>query len=52
MAIVTCHTEGCGNAEIPIDVDNTYTDPETGETQTITAFACGVCGQSIGDARL
>jgi hypothetical protein len=36
---VTCHTEGCGNAEQPI----TFDIPEGG------AVACGVCGEPITD---
>lgn len=48
MAVVTCHTEGCGNAEHPIDLDLTYQD-EDGETQTVSAVSCGVCGQEITD---
>lgn len=48
MAIVTCRTEGCGNADIGIDLDITMTDVVTGETVTIPAM-CGVCGQRITD---
>lgn len=49
MATATCHTDGCGNAEQPIDVgDLTYTDEETGE-QRSSGVACGVCGQPITD---
>jgi hypothetical protein len=45
----TCHTDGCGNAEQPIEVgDLTYTDEDTGQTAT-ASVACGVCGQPITD---
>lgn len=47
--IAICHTEGCSNRGIPIDVgDLTWTDPDTGETR-IASVACGVCGQPIED---
>jgi hypothetical protein len=36
---LTCHTEGCGNADIPISLDM----PEG------CAAMCGVCGQPITD---
>lgn len=49
MAIVTCHTEDCGNAGHPIDLNLEYVDDETGETGTITTVSCGVCGQPITD---
>lgn len=48
MATVTCHTSGCGNAEIPIDLDLTFVD-EDGTTRTVDSVACGVCGQPIDD---
>lgn len=47
MAWATCHTPGCGNAGIPIDVD---TEIETEDGGTITVgVQCGVCGQPITD---
>jgi len=49
MATVTCHTEGCSNADQPIDLELTFTDPDTGETRRVDAVACGVCGQPITD---
>lgn len=51
MATVTCHTEGCGNAEHPIDVETSYTDEESGETFTVDKVVCGVCGQTIEDVQ-
>lgn len=48
MAIVTCHTEGCANADIPIDLG----EPPVGDDgQPIVwdSFGCGVCGQPIDD---
>lgn len=44
----TCHTDGCTNAGIPIDVgDLTWTD-DNGQTHPV-AVSCGVCGQAIED---
>jgi hypothetical protein len=48
MALVTCHTEGCGNAEHPIELNLTWVDAD-GETQHVDGVACGVCGQPITD---
>lgn len=48
MAIVTCHTEGCGNGGIGIDLPLTWTDDD-GETVAVDAVSCGVCGQEITD---
>jgi hypothetical protein len=48
MATATCHTDGCGNADAPIEIQNTWTDDETGETQQIPVV-CGVCGNVIED---
>jgi hypothetical protein len=51
VATVTCRTEGCANADIPIDLTLTYVDDGTGETRTVDSVACGVCGQPIEDVR-
>lgn len=51
MAYATCHTEGCGNAEIHIEVELTYADWETGEVRRIDQVTCGVCGQPITDVQ-
>jgi YgiT-type zinc finger domain-containing protein len=48
MATVTCHTEGCENANVAIDVTTEWTD-EDGETQHVDDVVCGVCGQPITD---
>ena len=48
MATVTCHTEGCANADIPIHLDLTYRD-ETNMVRQITHVVCGVCSQPITD---
>jgi hypothetical protein len=47
MATVTCHTQDCVNAEIPIDVGARPTDPETGAP--VTYVVCGACNQPITD---
>lgn len=49
MATVTCHTPECVNAGVPIDLELTSVDPETGETVTATSVQCGPCGQPITD---
>lgn len=48
-ASATCHTAGCGNADIPIPYTSTWTDEETGETHTVDEVVCGVCSQPITD---
>jgi hypothetical protein len=49
MSVATCRTDGCANADIPIEVgDLSYVDDDTGETYT-AGVACGVCGQPITD---
>jgi hypothetical protein len=49
MTLVTCHTPGCGNAEIAIDLILNHTNPETGMTEWVDGVACGVCGNDITD---
>jgi hypothetical protein len=49
MAKVTCHTEGCGNADLAIDLDLTTHDDDGNPSGTADAVACGVCGQPITD---
>jgi hypothetical protein len=48
MHTCTCHTLGCLNAEIPIELQLTYTD-DFGVEQVVDAVTCGVCGQPITD---
>jgi hypothetical protein len=48
MHVCICHTEGCSNAETPIDMQLTYLD-ETGTEQTVDSVTCGVCDQPITD---
>jgi hypothetical protein len=48
MAVVTCHTPECENAGHGIELNLTWVD-EDGETQTVDAVGCGVCGQPITD---
>lgn len=50
MSTVTCHTEGCGNDGIPIEMNLTTRD-EAGTVQQITLVICGVCGQPIYDIK-
>jgi hypothetical protein len=49
MSHATCHTDGCDNNGIPVDVgDLTAVDDATGDTYTM-GVCCGVCGQPITD---
>jgi hypothetical protein len=48
MAVATCHTDGCTNAEVPIEITTSWTD-EFGEEHPVHGVTCGVCGQSITD---
>lgn len=49
MAIVTCHTEGCRSADVPVSVATTVTDEETGEERSVDGVVCGACGNPITD---
>ena len=49
-SVVTCHTEGCDNAGIPIPLRLTEIDA-AGVTQQIANVACGVCSQPITDIK-
>jgi hypothetical protein len=47
MHTCTCHTEGCGNAGFPVDLQ---LDSEMdGETFYTTDVYCGACGEQITD---
>lgn len=48
MATLTCHTEGCANAEQALEYELTYRD-EQNRVQQITDVECGVCHQPITD---
>jgi hypothetical protein len=48
MATVTCHTDGCGNAGIGLEVDLFWTDSD-GTVYPIDTVQCGVCGEPITD---
>jgi hypothetical protein len=45
MTTVICHTDGCGNADIPIEFDFTGVPSD----EMPTSFWCGVCAQQITD---
>lgn len=50
MSTVTCRTEGCGNADIPLEMDLRILDvagQPTGEM--IENVICGACGEPITD---
>lgn len=51
MAYVTCHTPGCANAGIHIEVELTYKDWDTGEIERIDQVVCGVCSKPITDVQ-
>ena len=46
--VVTCHTDGCPNAGIPIEMQLTW-DDEDGTEHRVGSVACGPCGQPITD---
>jgi hypothetical protein len=46
---VTCHTEGCGNADAAIELELGYTDPMSGDFYPVDSVVCGVCGEQITD---
>lgn len=46
--LVTCHTEGCPNAEQTIDLSSIVVD-ENGAPIPIAVVVCGVCQQTITD---
>jgi hypothetical protein len=49
MSTAICHTSGCENEGVPIDVGNlTVEDPWGGPPMT-AAVSCGPCGQPITD---
>lgn len=48
MATVTCHTAGCGNQDMALELDLTFTDDD-GQPAMIEWVVCGVCGQQITD---
>jgi hypothetical protein len=56
MATATCRTDGCGNADQPIEVPDTVPEMDADGTMTIRPIgpgdvACGVCGQPVQDVQ-
>lgn len=49
MSVVICHTPDCANADAAIELDLTFTDPETGQPVVADAVYCGVCSEPITD---
>lgn len=49
MSIVTCHSPGCGNDGIPIELSLASADPETGVPIEVSVVMCGGCGEQITD---
>jgi hypothetical protein len=48
METCTCHTDGCENNGIPIEMLLTYED-DAGNTLRVDSVVCGACGQTITD---
>lgn len=48
MATATCHTPGCENAGIPIEIEHPI-DEDTGQPATPWQVVCGPCQQPITD---
>lgn len=51
MAIVTCRTEGCGNADRPIELAMAGVDADD-QPWTALYASCGACGQQITDIQV
>lgn len=49
MATLTCRTEGCWSADVPVDYCLAQLDMYTGEACTVATVACGACSQPITD---
>jgi hypothetical protein len=51
MAMVTCHTENCGNAGHAIDVGDLVAYDANGDVdpEGVVNVVCGVCSQPITD---
>jgi hypothetical protein len=49
MSIATCHTAGCENDGVPIDVGDLTIEGMFGEPPTTASVSCGPCGQPITD---
>lgn len=49
MSIVTCHTEGCSSDGVPVDMELTYVDPDTGLPRVVDVVICGACCAPITD---
>jgi hypothetical protein len=49
---VTCHTDGCDNNGVPIEMTLSWTETDIdGQLvqHTVSGVVCGVCGQPITD---
>ena len=49
MNTVTCHTPDCENADIGIELELSWVNFDTGETEWVTGVSCGACGEPITD---
>jgi hypothetical protein len=52
MNTVTCHTDGCANSGITIDMQLSFDVVDidgTTTTYTVGSVSCGICGQPITD---
>lgn len=51
MKTLTCRTEGCSKADVPVLLDLAPVDFDTGETVLVDLanVTCGACGQPITD---
>lgn len=49
MSALTCHTAGCPNQDLPIEMGLTVVDPDTGALVYVDSVVCGACGQPITD---
>lgn len=48
---LTCHTTGCVNQDVAIDLDITVTDDTTQAVTYVDSVVCGWCRQPITDVQ-
>lgn len=51
MSTVTCHTEECGNKDVPIEIELSTRDETTGIVTQTSSVVCGACGKPITDIK-
>lgn len=49
MLTVICHTSGCENEDVPIEIPSSSVDPFTGKDVPVVRVECGPCRTEITD---